>query len=84
MNLCGPVHWSPVESSGLGTEPFYEFYVVQSSGVHWTGDLAFLWILCGPVQWSPVDWALSLFMNFMWASPVESTGVHWTGHLAFL
>ena len=52
MQSVGPVHWTqhfcefvcpgPVESSGLGTEPIYEFYVVQSSGLQGTEYLTFL------------------------------------------
>ena len=62
--LCIPpefpgIPWESVEEwkvlSGLGTYAFYEFYVFQSSGVQWTGDLCILWILCVPVWWSPVE-----------------------------
>src|SRR6266567_4149093 len=72
-----------MDSSGLGTKPIYEFYVVQSSGLQGTGYLAFLQILCSLVQVESTGLNLKISLPVLKSPPGNSVqwspvGVHWS------
>src|SRR6267378_2321030 len=54
LDKC-PVHWTPLDSTGLDHIKSIKRLSLQSSGLHWTGPHKIHKKAKCPVQWTPLD-----------------------------